>query len=62
VNDSAFVTGRLMVIFVIAMVVAMLLDRRRVGHVLRDPSRVPVDLRRRARTGELRRRRHPEEE
>jgi membrane protein implicated in regulation of membrane protease activity len=60
VNDSALVTGGLMVVFVIAMVVAVMLDRRRVRHLLRDPSRVPAELRRQARTGELRRR-HPEE-
>lgn len=56
------VTGGLMLVFVLAMVVAMMLDRRRVHHLLRDPSRVPPDLRRRARTGRLRQRRHPEEE
>jgi len=35
VTESAVVTGGLMVVFVIAMVVAMLLDRRRVRDVLR---------------------------
>lgn len=60
VTESAVVTGGLMVVFVIAMVVAMLLDRRRVRDVRRDPSRVRPDLRRRARAGELRR--HPEED
>jgi hypothetical protein len=60
VNDSALVTGGLMLAFVIAMVVAAMLDRRRVRHLLRDPSRVPADLREQARRGELRRR-HPKE-
>jgi hypothetical protein len=54
------VTGALMLTFVIAMVVAVMLDRRRVRQLLRDPSRVPPELRRQARTGELQRR-HPEE-
>jgi hypothetical protein len=61
VNDSALVTGGLMLTFVMAMVVAVLLDRRRVRQLLRDPSRVPANLRRRARIEELRRR-HLEEE
>jgi len=56
------VTGGLMLVFVVAMVAAMLLDRRRVRRLRRDPSRVPADLRRRARRGELLRPHHPEEE
>jgi hypothetical protein len=60
VNDSAMVTGGLMLTFVLAMVVAVMLDRRRVRHLLRDPSRVPAELRKQARTGELRRH-HPKE-
>jgi hypothetical protein len=60
VSDSAIVTGGLMLAFVGAMVVAVMLDRRRVRHLLQDPSRVPADLRRQARTGRLRRP-HPKE-
>jgi hypothetical protein len=60
VSDSAIVTGGLMLAFVGAMVVAVVLDRRRVRQLLRDPSRVPADLRDRARTGQLRRH-HPKE-
>jgi len=62
VTESAMVTGGLMLVFVVAMVAAMLLDRRRVRRLRRDPSRVPADLRRRARRGELLRPHHPEEE
>jgi len=62
VNNGAIVTGGLMVIFAGAMVVAMLLERRRVRQLTHDPSRVPADLRRRARLGDLRPRRPREEE
>lgn len=57
---SAVVTGALMIVFVLAMVVAIFLERRRSRRVLRDPSRVRPDLRRKARAGQLRH--HPEEE
>ena len=56
VNAAEIVTVALMVIFAGAMVVAITLERRRAREEVRDPSRVPPDLRRRARTGELRHR------
>jgi hypothetical protein len=55
-NAAAIVTGALMVVFAAAMVVAIMLERRRADEEVRDPSRVPPDLRRRAQRGELRRR------
>ena len=59
-NAAEIVTGALMVIFAVAMVVAITLERRRAREELRDPSRVPEDLRRRVRAGAARRN-HPEE-
>jgi hypothetical protein len=56
VNKAEIVTGSLMVIFAGAMVVAMLLERRRVRQLTQDPSRVPADLHRRVAAGGPRRR------
>jgi hypothetical protein len=60
VNAAEIVTGALMVVFAAAMVVAIMLERRRAREELRDPSRVPEDLRRRMRAG-AQQRNHPEE-